>query len=186
MNGRPVVLAAVLAAAATAAGCASGLTPREARYQALYERVLTPLQLERYRSLRTAAEREAFIEVLAVGEQLRALEPGTEQAVLEGRVFVGMNQKQVLLAWGVPFSRVARAEGGLLKEVWIYTPRREASGREVGPRYAYFEDGLLVRTRDETPEPEPFDPVALMLMPFGELVKLVFGVATLPLAPFSQ
>jgi hypothetical protein len=168
-------------------GCGANLTPQERRYQAVYERVLTPVQLERYRGLRSSAEREAFIEVMALGEELRALDPKAEGAVLSGEIFPGMNERVVLLAWGLPFSRIARAEGGSLKEVWIY-PRRPdpASGKEVGPRYAYFEDGVLIRTRDDSAQPEPFDPLALVLMPFGELVKLIFGVATLPLAPFAR
>jgi hypothetical protein len=168
-------------------GCAGNLTPQERRYQAVYERVLTPVELQRYHGLRSSAEREAFVETMALGEELRALEPKAEEAVLAGEVFPGMNERVVLLAWGLPFLRTVRAEGGSLKEVWVYPRRADpASGKEVGPRYAYFEDGVLVRTRDDSAQPQPFDPVALLLMPFGELVKLVFGVATLPLAPFAK
>lgn len=186
MTSRMLFAAPVLILA-LGVGCAEGLTPQEHRYQALYERVLTPAQLERYRSLRTSADREAFIETTALGEQLRSLDPKTEEAVLAGEVLPGMRGRAVLLAWGLPFSRIAQAEGGSVKEVWIYPRRPEpATGKEVGPRYAYLEDGVLVRIRDDTAQPAPFDPVALVLMPFGELVKLVFGVATLPLAPFTQ
>ncbi len=182
-NPRPVVLVALVL---VGLGCSSALTPRQQQYQAVYERVLTPPQLERYRSLRSPAERETFVEGLGVGRQLRSLNQETRQAVLAGEVFPGMRQNEVLLAWGLPFSRVVHVEGGLLKDVWIYARTREPSGQEVGPRYAYFDDGVLVRIRDETAEPEPFDPVALILMPFAELVKLVFDVVTLPLAPFAE
>jgi len=176
----------VVVVALAATGCSSGPTPREKQYRAVYERVLSPAQMERYRSLRTSAEREAFVEALGLGRRLRSLDQKTRQAVLAGEVSPGMKQSEVLLAWGLPFIRIARVEGGLLKDVWTYPRTRDPSGRMVGPRYAYFDDGVLVRTRDETAEPEPFDPVALVLMPFGELVDLLFGVVTLPLAPFSE
>jgi len=184
---RPMFFVAALLVLLAGLGCAANLTPQERRYQAVYERVLTPVQLERYRGLRNSAEREAFVEALALGEELRALDPKAEEAVLAGEVFPGMSERVVLLAWGLPLMRTARAEGGSLKEAWIYPRRADpAAGKEVGPRYAYFEDGVLIRTRDDSAQPEPFDPLALVLMPFGELVKLIFGVATLPLAPFTQ
>ena len=108
---------------------------------------------------------------------------GHRGAVEVGRKAVVVLHPQQQLAVS---GRVVHVEGGLLKDVWIYARTRGPSGREVGPRYAYFDDGVLVRIRDETAETEPFDPVALVLMPFAELVNLVFDVVTLPLAPFSD
>ena len=178
---------ALVLAVSMLVGCAGGeLTARERRYLPVYERVLDSAQLEYYRGLATPEERQAYIDGLPVGAELRSLDPEMEKAVLEGEALPGMSRGEVLLAWGVPFSSLAREEEGSLKEVWIYTRQPDASGHPVGPRYAYFEDDVLVRTRDESATAQPFDPVALILTPFGELVKLLFGVVTLPLAPFGQ
>ena len=170
-----------------AVGCGGAqLTAREQRYLPVYERVLTPAQLEHFRSLPTPEERQAYVDGLDVGQQLRSLDPEIEEHVLAGELSPGMSRSETMLAWGVPFSRLAREEGGSLKEVWIYSREPDPSGRMVGPRYAYFEDDVLVRTRDDTAELATFDPIGLMLTPFAELVKVLFGIATLPLAPFAE
>lgn len=170
-----------------AVGCGGNqLTARERRYLPVYERVLTQPQLEQFHSLPTPEERQAYIDGLPLGQQLRALDAELKEEVLAGEISPGMSRSEALLAWGVPFSRLAREEAGSLKEVWIYSRQSDPSGRQVGPRYAYFEDDVLVRTRDDTAEEQPFDPVGMVLTPFGELVKLIFGVVTLPLAPFAE
>ncbi len=170
-----------------AVGCAGNqLTTREQHYLPVYERTLSEEQLEHFHALATPEERQDYIEGLPLGQQLRALDPDVEEAVLAGQVSPGMSRSETVLAWGSPYSRVATEEAGSLKEIWVYDRRRDPSGREVGPRYAYFEDDVLIRTRDDTAEAESFDPIAMVLTPFGELVKLIFGVVTLPLAPFAE
>lgn len=184
---KQVVLALSVGLVLVAVGCGGNqLTSREERYLPVYERVLSEAQLEHFHSLPTPEERRAYVDGLPLGQQLRALDAEVEDAVVAGEVFTGMSRAEVLLAWGLPFTQLAREEAGSLKEVWVYTRAPDASGRTVGPRYAYFEDDVLVRTRDDTAEAQPFDPVAMILTPFGELVNILFGVVTLPLAPFAE
>ena len=90
-------------------GCAGGPDPR---YQALspqakaqyakYRQFMTERQRRVFLSLRSDAEREAFVRDLRVEERLSRFPPAVQEAIWAGEVIVGMTEEQVILAWGAP------------------------------------------------------------------------------------
>jgi len=78
------------------------------------------------------------------------LDERTKSAILNGRIFIGMNTEQVLASWGKP-NKINRSvyEWGV-HEQWVYGGLsgygRYSSYTE--PTYLYFEDGLLKSWQD--------------------------------------
>lgn len=78
------------------------------------------------------------------------LDERTKSAILNGKVFIGMNTEQVLASWGKPndINRTVFEWG--VHEQWVYGGLsgygRYSSYTE--PTYLYFEDGLLKSWQD--------------------------------------
>ena len=75
----------------------------------------------------------------------RWLDPTFEKHLAHKEVMVGMTRKQVLEAWGSPYTiNVSHTKDGIRREEWIYEDWKSSSMADVKHRYLYFEEGVLV------------------------------------------
>lgn len=111
-------------------------------------------ELEKYEQI-VATERQEYVDAHP------ELDQRTKEAILNGKIFIGMNKEQTIASWGKPLE-VNRSVGSWgVHEQWIYCHtaaewkwleamknpyRYDCSSRHS--RYLYFEDGKLKSWQD--------------------------------------
>lgn len=96
---------------------------------ARYRQFMTNRQQQRFLTLSTQEERDAFVGSMRVEERLSLFPPHVQAAIWAREVAPGMTKEAVMLSWGPP-ERVSRREDPLNKglperETWSYPGRGE-------------------------------------------------------------
>lgn len=89
----------------------------------------------------TASRMDSERRLMAV--ESRSVPPDIREAILEGRVVIGMSDGMVAASWGMPKTVRLNPAAGAVRETWTY-------GVERTPGYEAeltFEDGTLVEMR---------------------------------------
>ena len=81
-----------------------------------------------------------------VGAEPAAYRPEYRQAVIDGRVVVGMTQREALTAWGDPVDINRTTVESGTREQYVYR-QHEGNGR-YRARYFYVENGRVVAVQD--------------------------------------
>ena len=78
------------------------------------------------------------------------LKENVKQAILEGKIFLGMTKKQAVASWGNPNS-INRSGGSFgIHEQWVYERNKYIGGTviSVPSFYLYIENGVLKSWQD--------------------------------------
>jgi len=74
------------------------------------------------------------------------LDGRTREAILNGRIFIGMTEEQVKVSWGRP-KEIHRSVGmNWSREQWVYGIKE--GDHYISPTYVYFERGRVIGWED--------------------------------------
>jgi len=74
------------------------------------------------------------------------LDQRTREAILNGKIFIGMTRVQVIASWAMPYDTNRTVGSWGVHEQWIYGDYTRYGIKNA--RYLYFENGILTSWQD--------------------------------------